>query len=131
MGKKKPVTRRTILLLILLAFNSFAVDTDLTEREEYLYRYISREQVEISLGQTLTQTMTYVEFNGNLDYWLTAFMNPKNEKIVMHTGLYIEDVFTKGEQVKVVWEIVTLSEAGLGEVPYYFWSLVEMEKIDR
>ncbi len=129
MQSKITVTLKTTLLLVLLAFSGLAAakDRDYPDGSGRLYRFISMEQVEVSRGKTITQILTYVGFNGNLDYWLMVFVNPKNEEISMHSGVDVDLNFTKGDKVKVIWELTTLYEAALGDEPYYFWSIVEIE----
>ncbi len=133
MKKTNTVTLIAASLLALFAFRGFAADNDrdYSNGSGYQNRFISMEQVEISRGKTITQILTYVGFNGNYDYWLTVFVNPKNEEITMQTGLDVEHNFTKGETVKVTWELTTLYEAGEGDAPYYFWSIVEIEEIEN
>ncbi len=132
MQRKITVTLKTTLLLVLLAFGGFAAakDRDYPAGSGRLYRFISMEQVEVSRGKTITQILTYVGFNGNHDYWLMLFVNPKNEEISMNIGVDVDLNFTKGEEVKVVWELTTLYEAGDGDAPYYFWSIVGIEDIN-
>ena len=133
MGIKKTATQIATLLLFFLVFKGFAADNDrdYLNGDGYQYRFISEEQVEVSQGKAITQILTYVGLNCNLDYLLTVFVNPKNEEISMNTGPDIEQNFSKGEKVKVTWELTTLHEAGAGDAPYYFWSIVEIEKMDN
>ena len=108
---------------------------------EFLYRFISREQVEVSQGTTITHILTYHDCIYYADYSFAVFTNPKNEEIYMNIGPNLDEFFswsdtnytdfTIGEEVEVTWELVTLSCAGSGEVPYYFWSMVNIEKIDE
>lgn len=131
MEMKEFVILKTTLLLVLLAFRGFAADNDehYLNGNGYQYRFISMEQVEISRGQTITGILTYIGYNCDFDYDFTVFLNPKNEEIIMRGGPGPEQFFSRGEKVKVIWKLTTLYEAGEGDAPYYFWSIVEIEKI--
>lgn len=133
MGIQRSATKIATLLLVILAFKGFAADNDrdYLNGDGYQYRFISEEQVEVLQGKAVTQILTYVGLNCNLDYLLTNFIYPKNEEISMYTGQDIEHNFSKGDEVIVTWELTTLHEAGEGDAPYYFWSIVEIERIDN
>ena len=116
-------------LLILFSFKGFATDSDEKYLNEIKYRYISIEQVEKSKGKTTTEIFTFIEYNSDGDYDFTVLKNPNNETISMNGGPGAEHTFSKGEKVKVTWELTTLYEAGEGDAPYYYWSIVEIKKI--
>ena len=128
---KKTVTLIATLLLVLSAFKGFATDNDEEYLNEIKYRYISIEEVEKSKGKTVTEIFTFIEYNSDNDYGFTTLKNPKNETVSMTGGPGPEHNFTKGEKVKVIRELTTLYEAGEGDAPYYYWSIVDIKKIDN
>ena len=131
MKLNKTVTLVATLLLVLSAFKGFATDSDEEYLNEIKYRYISIEQVEESRGKTVTEIFTFIEYNSDNDYDFTVLKNSKNETISMTGGPGPEHNFTQGEKVKVIRELTTLYEAGEGDAPYYYWSIVDFKKISN
>ncbi|GAB3925255.1 hypothetical protein [Mucilaginibacter myungsuensis] len=67
--------------------------------------------------QLHTDTLQYLHFEGNFDYWYGMFINAKKDSVLLVTTDQIPAKF-RNKLVEVKWFADSLSEAGEGETKY-------------
>jgi len=66
---------------------------------------------------THTDTLQFISFDGNADYWVSTFLNGKKDTIALVTDSELSDKF-RGKLFVVTWFADTLYEAGDDELKY-------------
>lgn len=64
-----------------------------------------------------TDTLQFLSFDGNFDYWTADFLNAKNDTIQLVTDSVLDDRL-KNKMMSVQWKTDTLTEAGDNESKY-------------
>lgn len=64
-----------------------------------------------------TDTLQFVSFDGNADYWISVFVNSKKDTVSLVTDSAIADSF-KNKLFEVTWFVDTLFEAGDNDRKY-------------
>lgn len=75
-----------------------------------------------------TDTLQFIHFDGNLDYWYAYFINAKKDTVRLVTDQNFTDKLL-GKLVQVKWVTTTLSEAGDNERPYDDKRLTALKEI--
>lgn len=75
-----------------------------------------------------TDTLQFIHFDGNSDYWNAFFINAKKDTIRLVTDEELTDKLS-GKLLQVKWREDTLTEAGDGERPYQDKRLIAYKTI--
>jgi len=75
-----------------------------------------------------TDTLQFIHFDGNTDYWYAYFLNEKKDTVRLVTDQDMTDNLL-GKLLQVMWKEDILSEAGDGERPYKDERLISFKPI--
>ncbi len=88
-----------------------------------------RPNEKIELGKTYTDTVDYISFDDNSDYWyFLAQKNKDTVQIMYHADIPINEL-VKGDKIVIDWEIKILEEAGDDDITYVKPYLISFRKI--
>lgn len=79
------------------------------------------------IGETYVDTLEYVEFDQNSDYWFIVARRPDGEAISIYYNF--EPEFNRGDRVLVEWHVDMAWEAGDGDTPYLIERATNVTKL--
>jgi len=88
--------------------------------------YESKIRGNVVIGEIYTDTLTFLSFDGNYDYWFGLFLTEKQDTVYVICDDVIEES-NNGKEVVLRWEVDSLYEAGEGDELYYQERVVSLE----
>ncbi|MCH8904267.1 MAG: hypothetical protein IIA45_10175 [Bacteroidetes bacterium] len=114
-----------------------AEQVEINKTEEYdIHEKIEGFQSELRLGktdwnleETFTDSLEFIEYNTDYDYWYAVFKNKEGKEIALYTNTEIDNFYQNRDFV-VKWRVGKFSEAGEGEAIYYSEKLVSYNMLN-